>query len=86
MFSGSWKTTVIGILGGVMNYLVALGPNLPTDGKGWGVVMVSAFLAALGMAAKDSNMSNSSHPMAVAQPVKAESPAVMVVPPAESGK
>lgn len=62
MLNGSWKTTVIGILGGVMNYLVALGPNLPQDGKGWGVVMVSAFLAALGLASKDSNVSNSQNP------------------------
>lgn len=64
MLVGSWKTTVIGILGGVVNYLVALGPNLPTDGKGWGVVMLSAFLAALGLAAKDGNVSNSPAPVA----------------------
>lgn len=69
--NGSWKTTVIGVLGGVVNYLVSLGPNLPTDGKGWGVVMVSAFLAALGIASKDANVSNSSHPVAIAQPVSA---------------
>jgi hypothetical protein len=53
---------VIGILGGVMNYLVNLGPNLPADAKGWGVVMVSAFLAALGIGAKDANVSNSQNP------------------------
>lgn len=67
--NGSWKTTAIGILGGIVNYLVSLGPNLPEDGKGWGVVMLSAFLAALGLASKDSNVSNSTHPSPVAQPV-----------------
>lgn len=64
VLNGSWKTTAIGILGGVVNYLVSLGPNLPTDGKGWGVVMVSAFLAALGLASKDANVSNSPAPVA----------------------
>ena len=71
---GSWKTSVIGILGGIVNYFVALGPNLPADGKGWGVALVSAFLAALGVAAKDSNVSNSGHPMPVAQPVLPPTP------------
>jgi hypothetical protein len=70
--SGSWKTTVIGIVGGIVNYFVALGPNLPSDGAGWGVALVSAFLAALGMASKDANVSNSGHPVAVAQPVPKE--------------
>lgn len=74
--NGSWKTTVIGILGGVVNYLVSLGPNLPTDGKGWGVVIVSAFLAALGLASKDANVSNSQHPSPVAQPVPSADPTV----------
>lgn len=70
--SGSWKTTVIGIVGGIVNYFVALGPNLPSDGAGWGVALVSAFLAALGMASKDANVSNSGYPMAVARPVPKE--------------
>ncbi len=81
MIAGSWKTSLIGIIGAMANYLVNLGPNLPTDGKGWGVVMLSAFLAALGLASKDSNVSNSSHPIAVAQPVISKDPAVMGVPP-----
>ena len=67
--NGSWKTSVIGILGGMVNYFVALGPNLPADGKGWGVALVSAFLAAMGLAAKDSNVSNSAHPQPIAVPV-----------------
>lgn len=62
--NGSWKTTVIGILGGVVSYFVNLGPNLPSDGHGWGVALFSAFLAALGMASKDSNVSNSPSPKA----------------------
>lgn len=70
MLKGSWKTTVIGILAGIVNYITALGPNLPTDGKGWGAVFVAALLAALGMAAKDSNMSNAPNPNSTAQPVK----------------
>lgn len=68
---GSWKTTVIGLLGGIVNYFVSLGPNLPTDGKGWGAALLSAFLVALGIASKDSNVSNSADPVPVAQPVKA---------------
>ena len=70
MFNGSWKTSIIGILAGVVNYLAALGPNLPTDGHGWGAVMVSALLAALGLGAKDANVSNAPNPVAVSQPVK----------------
>jgi len=69
MIAGSWKTSLIGIIGGMATYLVNLGPNLPEDGKGWGVVIVSAFLAALGLASKDANVSNSTHPSPVAQPV-----------------
>ena len=72
MIAGSWKTTVIGIVGGIVNYFVALGPNLPSDGAGWGVALVSAFLAALGMASKDANVSNSQHPQPVAVPVPGE--------------
>jgi len=70
MITGSWKTTTIGILAGVANYLVALGPNLPTDGKAWGAVIVSALLAALGIGAKDANVSNAANPSVVAQPVR----------------
>jgi len=81
--NGSWKTSVIGIVGGMVNYFVALGPNLPADGKGWGVALVSAFLAALGLASKDANVSNSTHPSAIAQPVIAKEPAIMAVPPAD---
>ena len=62
MFTGSWKTTVIGVLAGILNYLANLGPNLPSDGKGWGVVMFSAVLTALGVAAKDANVSNAPIP------------------------
>ena len=62
MFTGSWKTTVIGVLAGIVNYIAGLGANLPTDGKGWGVVLLSAILAALGIASKDSNVSNAPVP------------------------
>lgn len=70
MFTGSWKTTAIGLLAGVINYLAGLGPNLPTDGKGWGTVLLSAVLVALGAASKDANVSNAKDPVATAQPVK----------------
>lgn len=69
MMNGSWKTTVIGILGGIVNYFVALGPNLPADGAGWGVAFVSAFLAALGIASKDANVTNAVSPV-IAHPVE----------------
>ena len=70
MLKGSWKTSAIGILGGVVNYFIMLGPNLPTDSTGWGVAIVSAFLAALGSASKDANVSNSNHPIPVSLPVQ----------------
>ena len=44
---------MIGIGAGVLNYLVQLGPNLPTSGKEWGAVLLSAVLAALGIVSKD---------------------------------
>ena len=69
MMAGSWKTTVIGIAGGIVNYFVALGPNLPSDGAGWGVALVSAFLAALGIASKDANVTNAVSPV-IARPVE----------------
>lgn len=62
MLSGSWKTSAIGVLAGVTSYLAALGPNLPTTGAEWCTVMVAALLAALGIGAKDANISNSPVP------------------------
>ena len=64
IFGVSWKTTLIGVLAGVANYFVQLGPNLPTDGHGWGAAILSAILMALGVAAKDSNVSNAPNPSA----------------------
>ena len=63
MLTGSWKTSVIGLLCGVTTYLVQLGPNLPTSGKEWGMVLVAALLAALGIGAKDANVSNAANPV-----------------------
>lgn len=70
MLTGSWKTTVIGFVAAVVNYLVSLGPNLPTDGAGWGTVMLSAVLFALGLSSKDANVSNAQSPTPTAQVVK----------------
>ncbi|MGH9969427.1 MAG: hypothetical protein ACREBG_16730 [Pyrinomonadaceae bacterium] len=52
-FFANWRTSLIGIAAGILNYLVQLGPNLPTTGKAWGIVLLSAALAALGVGAKD---------------------------------
>ena len=53
---GNWRTSLIGFAAAVLNYLVALGPNLPHTGKEWGAVMLSAILAGLGIVAKDANV------------------------------
>lgn len=64
----SWKTTVIGILAGIITYFSQLGPNLPNTAAEWGTAFVAALLAALGMGAQDANVSNAPHPSA-AKPV-----------------
>ena len=66
--STSWKTTMIGILAGMITYFSQLGPNLPTTTAEWGTAFVAALLAALGMGAKDANVSNAPNP-SLAKPV-----------------
>lgn len=66
--TGSWKTTVIGLLAGIVTYFSQLGPNLPTTAAEWGTAFVAALLASLGLGAKDSNVSNAPNPSA-AKPV-----------------
>ena len=53
---GNWRTSLIGFAAAMLNYLVALGPNLPHTGKEWGGVMLSAILATWGIAMKDANV------------------------------
>lgn len=65
MMTQSWITSVLGVLAGVANYLVQLGPNLPTDAHGWGAAILSGILAGLGLAAKDGNKSNAENPVPV---------------------
>lgn len=65
----NWKTTLMGFIAAVLNYIVSLGPNLPTNGHDWGVVLISAALAALGLASKDFNVSNAPNP-STAKPVQ----------------
>ena len=55
-FFGNWRTTVLGVAAGVLNYLVGLGPNLPTTGKEWGMVLLSAVLVAWGVKTKDADV------------------------------
>lgn len=69
LLGASWKTTLIGFVAAVINYIAGLGMNLPTDGKGWGTVMLSAALFAFGAATKDANVSNAPNPSQAA-PVK----------------
>jgi hypothetical protein len=66
----SWQPTLFGFLAGVMNYIVNLGAELPTDAKGWGVVMLSAAITALGVVSKQSNVSNAPNPVGVPHVVK----------------
>ena len=53
---GNWRTSLIGFAAGVLAYFANLGPNLPSNGKEWGVALFSAVLAALGVVAKDANV------------------------------
>ena len=50
---GNWQTSVIGFTAGVLAYLHNLGPNLPTNGREWGMTLFSAVLVALGVFSKD---------------------------------
>ena len=50
---GNWRSTVIGFAAGVLAYFANLGPNLPSNGKEWGLALFSAVLAALGVVSKD---------------------------------
>jgi hypothetical protein len=53
MIRNRW-TTIMGVLAGVMSYLVTVGPDrLPTSRQEWGYFLVSALLAGLGISAKD---------------------------------
>lgn len=50
---GNWQTTVLGIVGGVLIYLSQLGVNFPMTGQEWVAALAAAFIAAMGLAAKD---------------------------------
>jgi hypothetical protein len=52
---GNWKTSMIGFAAALLSYFAALGPNLPTNGREWGVALFSAVLAALGVVSKDAS-------------------------------
>ena len=65
----SWKTSVIGFVAAVLNYIAGVGVNLPTDRQGWTTLLVSASIFALGAAAKDRNVSNAPAPLPEAKPV-----------------
>ena len=52
---GNWQTTLIGVIAAMANYFVNLGTALPTTGKEWGIAMFSAFLAGIGILAKDAS-------------------------------
>jgi hypothetical protein len=84
--NASWKTSVMGIasiLAGVANLIIAASRDgtVTTESAG---IAVTAVLAGIGLLnAKDSNVSNSPHPMAQAQtvvPVSQTQPAIEPVP------
>ena len=52
----NWKTTVTGAVGGLMIYLIGVGPQLPQTRGQWMVFVSGAVLAALGLTAKDFNV------------------------------
>lgn len=50
----NWKTTLLGILAGALNLVV--------NGVNWKQALISATLAALGIAAKDANVTGGTTP------------------------
>lgn len=49
----NWWSTIFGVLLGTITYLSQQGANLPSDGKGWTTLLISALLAGLGIVSKD---------------------------------
>ena len=52
MFANVW-TTALGVLAGMIAYLINVGPALPTTSKDWGSLLFAALLAGIGVVAKD---------------------------------
>jgi len=50
---GNWWTTLLGFLGGVVQYLATAGATPPATRAEWTSLLFSAILFALGLAAKD---------------------------------
>lgn len=82
IFGASWFTSLIGYIvmagGGALLVQDAIAEQgVPTDGKSW-----LAFVIGLALRfTKQSNVSNAQKPMAVAQPVVAETGAALAVEP-----
>jgi len=55
-FTGNWQTTAAGFALAFVVYLTQNGTSFPTTKQEWGNAAIAAGLAALGLAAKDSNV------------------------------
>ena len=51
--ASNFLTTVLGILGGAISYLVQVGAKTPSTNAEWGQLALSALIAGLGAVAKD---------------------------------
>lgn len=58
----SWKTSIIGFIGGVALYLFTVGANLPSNRNDAFKLGVAVIVAGLGLAAKDGDHGASSAP------------------------
>lgn len=62
LFGASWKTSFMGLLGGMFYYFMQEGVTFPTEAKGWGSAIVAAGIYAWGRMQKDANVSNAPNP------------------------
>ena len=85
LLGANWKSTVIGFVAAVVNYLATLGPNLPVTPQDWGHVLMSAILAALGSVVKDFNVSNSPKPGPATAVTTTVAPTTPPIPPPPVG-
>ncbi len=53
----NWKTTVIGVVFAVLTYIMGIGAKLPSTKQEWFSFVIACALAAIGVVAKDFNVS-----------------------------
>lgn len=87
LFGASWKLTLAGYLGGILivaQEMLESGTTIPTDGVGWIKFATGFVVAYIGWQAKSKDVSNSQHPMAVAQSIVTTPSGVVIAPKEDS--